>query len=149
MKTLEPGLGHSPTSYWPLRFPKQYRLLPLLLAVYWNLMVKFCCWRHCILWMQGTEIKLELRWKLPPAVGYSWCQEVLIGWRKEKPLIVFLSCGSCVLQYWPVSQYILTARMVATSEKVTGPRGDAHSWYFAKRTWSQRTQNSTHLCLHP
>jgi hypothetical protein len=34
MKTMEPDMGYFPMSYWLVGFPKQYRLLPLLLIAY-------------------------------------------------------------------------------------------------------------------
>lgn len=57
--------------YWGLRGPKQYRILPSLLLVHQNLMIKACHWRYHIHWSQRNdhrEWKEELIEKFPLAL---------------------------------------------------------------------------------
>lgn len=70
-------------SWLSWRFPTQYRLLPLLLVAYQNLIIRPCCWR------------------------YSFCQST---WRKQVStdqkafslLDSFQSTGRCYVVWWGV-----------------------------------------------
>lgn len=67
--------------------PENYRLLPILILILQNLMVRLCCWRHYIGEHEHAEIQLVPTQKLIPTICFPYCWKSLWNQPKEKSTV--------------------------------------------------------------